>query len=141
MSSEIVTIETVIQAPIETVWNAFTFPEHITQWNAASDDWHTPAAENDLRVGGTFKNRMEAKDGSMGFDFEGEYTVVETHKRIEYRMADGREVKVRFEEEGGKVRLTETFEAENQHPVEMQRTGWQSILDTFKKHVESLPLD
>lgn len=134
-----ITIETTVHAPIEQVWKAWTTPEHIVQWNAASDDWHTPRAENDLRVGGTFKSRMEAKDGSMGFDFEGAYTAVRDQELIAYKMADGRKVEVTFQQVGGSVQVVETFDPETVHPIEMQREGWQSILNAFKRHTESLP--
>lgn len=138
MSNAIVTVQTSIDAPIEIVWNAWTSPENITQWNAASDDWHTPSAENDLQVGGKFKYRMEAKDGSVGFDFNGQYTEVKPNEGIVYKIADGRDVKITFQVIDDSVVVTETFGAESTHPVEAQRNGWQSILDRFKKHVEGL---
>jgi uncharacterized protein YndB with AHSA1/START domain len=133
----LVTVESTVNAPVVKVWTCWTEPDHITQWNAASDDWHTPRATNDLRVGGTFTARMEAKDGSVGFDFAGEYTEVVPHSRIAYRMGDGREVTVVFEPKGDTTVVRETFAAENTHPVDFQRAGWQSILDNFKAHVES----
>jgi uncharacterized protein YndB with AHSA1/START domain len=132
-----ITVEATVNAPVEKVWTCWTELAHITQWNAASEDWHTPRATNDLRLGGTFTARMEAKDGSMGFDFAGEYTEVVPHSRIAYRMADGREVTVVFEPSGAATVVRETFAAEDVHPVDFQRAGWQSILDNFKKHVES----
>ncbi|MBD0287509.1 MAG: SRPBCC domain-containing protein, partial [Flavisolibacter sp.] len=134
----IITIEAVINAPVEKVWELWTDPKHIMQWNNASDDWHTPKAENDLREGGRFLARMEAKDGSSGFDFGGQYTKVEKHKTIEYRIDDGRKVAVSFVPEGNKTSVTETFEAEETHSEEMQRTGWQSILDNFKRYAEKV---
>lgn len=132
-----VEIETIIKAPVEKVWKAWTEPQNIIRWAYASDDWHTPYAENDLHVGGKFLSRMEAKDGSFGFDFGGEYTKVDTHKLIEYVMEDGRKVNVAFMVKGNDTQVIETFEAESQNPVEMQRAGWQAILDNFKKYVES----
>jgi uncharacterized protein YndB with AHSA1/START domain len=132
-----ITIETLVQAPVEKVWSFWTLPEHVTQWNNASDDWHTPRAENDLRTGGKFLSRMEAKDGSVGFDFGGVYDEVATGERIAYTMDDGRKVLVNFMKQGEATRLVETFEAEDSNPVEMQRSGWQSILDNFKRYAES----
>ena len=132
-----ITVETIIKAPVEKVWNYFTSPEHIMQWNTASDDWFTPKAENDLRIGGSFNSRMEAKDGSFGFDFGGIYDDVKEHELIAYTMGDGRKVSVHFSSNGGNTKLVETFEAENTNPVEMQKGGWQAILDNFKKHVEA----
>lgn len=137
-NTQLITIQTVINAPIEKVWELWTTPEHIMKWNAASDDWHTPRAENDLRVGGTFTSRMEAKDGSVGFDFGGTYSEVEQQALIAYTMGDGRNVKVTFEQHNnGGTTVTETFDPEGTNPPEMQRAGWQSILDNFKKYVEA----
>jgi uncharacterized protein YndB with AHSA1/START domain len=138
MSAPIITVSTVVKAPIDRVWNAWTLPEHITKWNAASDDWHSPSATNDLRVGGRFKCRMEARDGSAGFDFEGTYTRVEPQRQIAYAMDDGREVSMRFEPVDGGTKVSESFRAETENPVEMQKAGWQSILDNFRKHAEAL---
>ena len=132
-----VTVATTIDAPIEKIWNYFIEPDHIKNWYFASDDWQAPRATNDLRPGGKFMTRMEAKDGSMGFDFEGKYTEVKKHEIIEYNIADGRHVKVAFEKDGDKSKVTETFEIENMNPAEVQRGGWQAILDNFKKWVES----
>lgn len=132
-----ITIETTINAPVEKVWKMFSTPEDIIQWNSASPDWHTPRAENDLRTGGKFTSRMEAKDGSMGFDFGGVYDDVQEHKIIAYTMADDRKVKVIFEQNGESTTIRETFDAETMNSLEMQRAGWQSILDNFKKYVES----
>lgn len=131
-----VTISAVINAPVDKVWKQWTTPADIMNWNNASPDWHTPRAENDLRVGGSFSSRMEAKDGSFGFDFGGVYDEVETHKVIAYTLGDNRKVRVVFESNGSNTSVTETFDAENQNPVEMQRAGWQAILDNFKKYVE-----
>jgi len=133
----IITVENTINAPVEKVWKFWTKPEHITKWNNASDDWHTPHAENDLRTGGSFVARMEAKDGSMGFDFGGVYDDVRPNEYIEYTIGDGRKVKVTFSGRGNTTRVVESFEAENTNPVEMQRGGWQAILDNFKKYTEA----
>ncbi len=132
-----VTVETTIDAPIVTVWECWTEPDCIMQWNAASDDWHTPSSTNDLREGGKFTARMEAKDGSVGFDFGGTYTKVIDHRQIDYTMDDGRTVSITFDEHDGHTHITETFDAETENSVEMQQAGWQSILDNFKEHVES----
>lgn len=132
-----VTVEATINAPVEKVWNYWSEPAHIMKWNSASDDWHTPFSENDLRTGGEFKSRMEAKDGSFGFDFGGTYDDVVTHKRIAYTMGDGRKVHVDFTTTGDQTHVSETFDAESQNPVEMQRGGWQAILDNFKKYTEA----
>ena len=132
-----ITVENTVNAPAEKVWKFWTEPEHIVNWNNASDDWHTPHAENDLKVGGKFKSTMAAKDGSFSFDFEGTYSKVEKNKAIEYTMPDGRKVKVAFEGQGNKTRVIETFDAEGTNPVEMQRDGWQAILDNFKKYTEA----
>ena len=132
-----VTVEATIKAPVEKVWKLWSTPEDIKKWNSASDDWHTPKAENDLRTGGSFSSRMEAKDGSFGFDFGGVYDEVVTHQLIAYTMGDGRTVKVTFAPNGNETRVTEIFDAENQNPVEMQQAGWQAILNNFKKYAET----
>ena len=131
-----ITVENTIQAPVEKVWEYWTKPEHIVNWSFASDDWHTPAAENDLREGGKFSSTMAAKDGSMSFDFGGVYTKVDEHKAIEYTLGDGRTVSIIFSSEGSATKVVETFEAETQNSVEMQQFGWQAILDNFKKYTE-----
>lgn len=131
-----ITVETAVKAPLGRVWDAWNNPQDIQQWNAASADWHTARASVDLREDGKFSCRMEAKDGSEGFDFEGTYTRVEPRKRIEYRMSDGRAVSVEFKEEPGRVLVRETFDAETENPPELQRQGWQAILDNFARHVE-----
>ena len=131
-----ISIETVANAPIEKVWDAYNNPADIKQWNNASDDWHTTKSTVDLREGGTFVSRMEAKDGSAGFDFGGTYTKVVPQKRIEYRMGDGREVQVEFVEQGNSTLVKTTFDAETQNSEELQRQGWQAILDNFARHVE-----
>lgn len=134
-----ITVETTVNAPIEKVWKVWSAPEHITKWATASPDWHTPRAENDLRAGGKFLSRMEAKDGSAGFDFVGTYDEVQQHKTIAYTMEDGRKAKITFTSAGKSVKIVETFEAETENPLELQRQGWQTILDNFKKHVETIP--
>jgi uncharacterized protein YndB with AHSA1/START domain len=137
MEKEFITLETKIHAPVDQVWKCWTTPDHIVKWNHASDDWHTPHAENDLRVGGTFSYRMEAKDGSFGFDFAGVYDRVVPHELIEYTMEDGRKVTVSFSAGDIKTKVVETFEAETENPVDMQRAGWQAVLENFKKYIES----
>jgi uncharacterized protein YndB with AHSA1/START domain len=131
-----ITVEVLVKAPVDKVWKSFTEPKSITQWCFASDDWHAPSAENDLRPEGKFTTRMAAKDGSMGFDFGGVYTRVREHELIEYAMDDGRMVSVTFRREGNETRVTETFDPEATNSLEMQRGGWQAILDNFKKYVE-----
>ena len=135
-NKKIITVENTINAPVEKVWQYWTKPEHITQWNNASEDWHTPRAENDLRAGGSFLSRMEAKDGSFGFDFGGVYDSITINKYIEYTLGDTRKVKITFTPDGNKTKVTESFEAESTNPVEMQKVGWQAILDNFKKYTE-----
>lgn len=132
-----ITVEAIIHAPVNKIWEFWTQPQHITQWNAASDDWHTPRAENDLSVNGQFLSRMEAKDGSWGFDFTGTYTAIKEHQQINYTIADGRKVQIIFTDQGDKTTVTEIFEAEQTHPAEMQRAGWQAIMDNFKKYAEA----
>ena len=122
-----ITVETLVNAELNRVWDAWNNPVDIKQWNAASDDWHTTHSIVELREGGKFVSRMEAKDGSVGFDFEGTYTRVVPQKAIEYRMGDGREVKIEFVERAGGVLVKETFDAETEHPPELQRQGWQAI--------------
>jgi uncharacterized protein YndB with AHSA1/START domain len=136
MERTAITVNADINAPLEKVWNFWTLPEHIIKWNNASDDWHTPYAENDLRTGGKFQSRMEAKDGSMGFDFRGIYDNVELHKLIEYTLGDGRKVQISFSENDNQTRVSEKFEAEAENSVELQQNGWQSILNNFKKYTE-----
>lgn len=131
-----ITITTTVNAPIEKVWEYWTSPEHITQWAFASDDWEAPSAENDVRLGGTFKTVMAAKDGSASFDFGGSYTAVTEHELIEYDMDDKRHVKTEFIESDGEVKIVQTFDPEQENSEELQRNGWQAILDNFKKHVD-----
>jgi uncharacterized protein YndB with AHSA1/START domain len=135
-TKEKITVQAAINAPASKVWEYWNEPNHITQWNAAIDSWHCPSAENDLRVGGKLNSRMEAKDGSMGFDFWAIYDIVEPHTHLAYTLGDGRTVDIRLEESNGVTTFTETFEAETENPIEMQRGGWQSILDNFKRYVE-----
>lgn len=135
--STIITVSTTVKAPIQKVWDFWTSPNHITQWNSASDEWHTPTAQNDLKAGGNFSYRMEAKDGSFGFDFGGIYNVVDENKFIEYTIADGRIVKISFASDGDVTKIVENFEAETTNSVELQQSGWQAILDKFKKYTEA----
>ena len=132
-----ITVENTVHAPIEKVWELWTSPAHITKWTHASDDWHTPFAENDLRVGGKFSSRMEARDGSFGFDFGGVYDAVKEHELIEYTLGDGRKVVIHFAGQGNETRVVETFDAEGTNSVDMQKGGWQAILDNFKKYAEA----
>lgn len=132
-----ITIETSINADLAAVWDAWSNPDDIKQWNTAQEDWHTTRSSVDLREGGRFCSRMEAKDGSAGFDFEGTYTRVVPHSLIEYRMDDDREVRVEFMQEGGNVRVRTTFDAEGENPPELQRAGWQAISDNFGRYVEA----
>ena len=131
-----ITVETLVQAPIAAVWSAYTTPDDIKQWNTASDDWHTTQSSVDLRVGGAFSSRMEAKDGSLGFDFAGTYTKIVPHALIEYSFGD-RVGLVEFLNNAQGVTVRVSFDAESTHPVEQQRQGWQSILNNFAKHVEA----
>jgi uncharacterized protein YndB with AHSA1/START domain len=131
-----ITIQATIKAPVEVVWQKWTKPEHITKWNFASDDWQCPKAENDLRVGGKYSARMEAKDGSFGFDFDVIYDVVNEHKEIAYTMGDGRKASTIFESSGNETKVTTTFDAEKVNSAELQQQGWQAILNNFKKYAE-----
>lgn len=133
---ETITVETLVHAPIDKVWEFWTKPEHITKWNNASEDWHTTRAENDLQIGGKFLSRMEAKDGSFGFDFEGIYDEVLTNEKISYTILDERKVTITFLPTENGVQVTETFEAETMNTLELQKMGWQAILNNFKKYVE-----
>ena len=132
-----ITVETVVKAKLNQVWDVWTNPADIRQWNTAQDDWHTTRSSVDLRDDGKFLSRMEAEDGSEGFDFEGTYTRIVPQKTVEYRMSDGREVKVEFVERAGGVLVKEAFDAETENPPELQRTGWQAILDNFGRRVEA----
>ena len=132
-----ITIQTSIKAAIEKVWQLWSNPADITKWNTPSPDWHTTKAENDLRTGGKFLSRMEAKDGSFGFDFSGVYDRVKTHKQMDYTLDDGRKVQITFAVQGSETTITQTFEPENENPIEMQREGWQAILNNFKQYAEA----
>ena len=131
-----ITVQTTINAPVEKVWKFWTSPEHIPKWNNASEDWHTPYAENNLQIGGKFLSRMEAKDSSMGFDLIGTYDSITTNELIAYSLEDSRKVKIDFTFNHFQTTISETFEAENTHPPELQKSGWQSILDNLKKYTE-----
>ncbi|WP_240941227.1 SRPBCC family protein [Paenibacillus sp. HB172176] len=137
-SPERVTVEAIVHAPVDQVWSCWTEPEHIKKWNAASDDWHTTRAENDLSTGGKFMSRMEAKDGSFGFDFGGVYDEVRLNEYIAYTMDDGRKVEIVFEAQEGGIKVIETFDAETTNSIEMQRGGWNAILGSFKTYAEGL---
>lgn len=132
-----ITVQTTVNAPIETVWEKWNNPDAIVKWNNASDDWHTTKAENDLRIGGKFLFRMEAKDGSAGFDFIGVYHNIKPHEIIEYTMEDGRTVKILFSGTANSTKVVETFAAETVNSIEIQQGGWQAILDSFKKYAET----
>lgn len=132
-----ITVESTVNAPVAKVWKYWTMPGHILKWNQASDDWHTTRAANDLREGGKFSARMEAKDGSVGFDFDGVYDRVKENELIEYKISDGRKVKITFVNDGQNTKIVETFEAENTNSLEMQKNGWQAILNNFKKYTET----
>ncbi len=132
-----ISVETLVNAPVEKVWDAWNDPIDITKWNQASPDWHCPHAENDLRVGGKLKSRMEAKDGSFGFDFEAVYDEVVEHKKITYTMGDGRQATSSFEKLDNDTKVTTVFDAETENSVELQQNGWQAILNSFKQYVES----
>jgi uncharacterized protein YndB with AHSA1/START domain len=132
-----ITVETTIKAPIERVWECWTTPEHIVYWNFATDEWRCPSAENDLQTGGRFNWRMEAKDGSMGFDFSGTYDEIKPLESIKFSLDDGRKTEITFSSIGDSTDIVETFEAESSSSFEMQQTGWQLILDNFKKYTES----
>lgn len=133
----IISIETTVNAPVEKVWNLWNDPKHIIRWNTATPEWHAPFATNNLREGGKLNCRMEAKDGSMGFDFEGVYTTIEPLRRITYVLGDNRKVDITFTSQGSSTHIKEVFEAEDENSIDMQRMGWQAILDNFKKHAES----
>lgn len=137
MSKDRITVRTKIQAPIEKVWKFYTESKHMTEWNFASEEWHCPNAKNDLQKGGKFDLRMEAKDGSMGFDFTGKYEKVIPNELISYKIADGRAVDVEFSKSESEVLLKQIFDAEGTNSDEQQKNGWQAILDNFKKYAES----
>ncbi len=135
--SDMITVEAIINKEIEKVWNYYNTPEHVIKWNAASEDWYTPSAINDFRVNGSFTYRMEARDGSEGFDFSGVYDEIVDSSLIKYSMEDGRRVEIVFKEENQKTVVTVSFDPETVYPPEFQKEGWQSILNNFKKYVES----
>ena len=135
-AKKMITIEARVNAPVEKVWQFWAGPEHIKQWNTASDDWHTTKSENDLREGGTFSARMEAKDGSFGFDFEAIYDEVVDGEKFTYTMLDGRKASVEFKKDGDQTNIVVSFDAENENPEEMQKNGWQAILNNFKSYAE-----
>lgn len=139
-NKQTILVKRIINVPVEKVWQYWTEPEHIKKWNSASEDWHTTFAENDLRVGGKFLSRMEAKDGSVGFDFWGIYDEVKLYEVIESTLGDNRKVKITFVGKEEYTEVTESFEAEDINSIEMQQAGWQAILDNFKKYTEQLIL-
>jgi uncharacterized protein YndB with AHSA1/START domain len=141
MKKSPITVQASIAAPLQKVWDYWTGPEHVMQWNQASEDWHCPKASNDLRTGGKFSSTMAAKDGSMSFDFEGVYDEVIPGELIRYTMADGREVSISFEVQDGMTLIIETFDPESMHSEELQRAGWQAIMDSFKRYVETMSRD
>jgi uncharacterized protein YndB with AHSA1/START domain len=134
---ETIVVETTVKATVEKVWKYWSEPQHVTKWCQASDDWHCPTAENDFRVDGKFKTTMAAKDGSFSFDFGGVYTNVQQNKLMEYTLEDNRKVKISFSGNGDETKIVETFDPENENPMEMQKAGWQAILDSFKKYTEN----
>lgn len=136
MTTKTIIIDTVVKNSLSNTWNAYTEPQHIVNWNFASDDWHCPKAENDLKVGGTYYARMEAKDGSFGFDFKAIYNLVNPQQKLSYTLEDGRKVTTLFEPMDHAIKVTTTFEAENQNPIDMQKAGWQAILNNFKHYTE-----
>lgn len=136
MNKQTLTVKTTIDAGVDKVWNLYNDPQAIMQWNQAADDWHCPASENDLKVGGRFKNTMAAKDGSFSFDFSGTYTRVEPQQALSYTMDDERKVEMQFDGDDKQTTVTTQFEAESQNPLEMQQQGWQAILNNFKNYVE-----
>lgn len=132
-----ITIQATVNAPVEKVWRVWTNPEEIILWSSPSPEWYTPRASHDLRPGGQFLYRMEARDGSFGFDFGGTFDEIKPNQVLNYTIGDGRKVKTTFKENGGKTEIVQTFEAETENSIEQQRTGWQAILDNFRKYVES----
>lgn len=138
MSTTKITIAATVTASVERVWDAWTQPEHITKWNFASEDWHCPKVSNDLRVGGKYSARMEAKDGSFGFDFEAVYNEVILHQKITFTMTDGRVATTTFQVQGTNVKVATTFDAENENSIELQQQGWQAILNNFAAYVSAI---
>lgn len=133
---QVVTVAVTLNVPVQDVWRYWTEPEHITKWNRASEDWHTSETVNDLREGGSFRSRMEAKDGSFGFDFSGIYDEVRQYELIVYTLSDGRKVRISFDQDDKSTVITENFEAEEENPLKLQQSGWQSILNSFKNYAE-----
>lgn len=131
-----ITVETTVHAPVEKVWEYWTEPQHITQWSFASDDWHAPHADNDLKAGGKFLTRMEAKDGSFGFDFGGTYDEVRVNEFISYTLGDGRKVTITFTRQENDTKIVQVFNVEDTNSMEQQQAGWQAFLDNFKKYSE-----
>lgn len=138
MENNLINIKTTIGKDKKTVWELYTDPKHIVNWNFATQDWYCPSAENDLTVSGRFCYRMEAKNGSFGFDFDGTFTQVNPYDKLEYKISDGRVVSIDFLEENGYTVVAISFEPENSNPIEMQRQGWQAILDNFKTYAETI---
>ncbi len=136
MKSKTITIDTLVKSNAEYVWNSYTEPKHVMNWNFASNDWHCPKVENDLKIGGTYLARMEAKDGSFGFEFKAVYDEIVPWEKISYTLEDGRKVTTLFENIDNGIKVTTTFEAENQNPLDMQKAGWQAILNNFKNYTE-----
>lgn len=132
-----VTVEATINAPVEKVWKCWTETNHIVNWNNASDDWHSPKAESEFKVGGKFSYRMEAKDGSFGFDFAGIFDHILVNEQMDYTLGDGRQVFIVFKNNGSSTHISQTFEAETENTIELQKGGWQAILNNFKKYVEA----
>lgn len=137
MNTTRITVQATIAANTKKVWDYYTRPEHITKWNFASDDWQCPSATNDMRVGGKYSSRMEAKDGSWGFDFEAIYDEVVVNEKFAYTMTDGRQATIRFENHSNATNVIITFDAEHENSIDLQREGWQAILNNFKKYVET----
>lgn len=135
--SQTIVIENTVKVPVKRAWEIWTSPKHIVKWNAASDDWHTTSAESDLKAGGKFTSRMEAKDGSFGFDFSGVFEEVRENEYVASKLDDDRKMTVAFISQGDETKIIETFETENTNPIELQKSGWQAILDNFKKYAES----
>ena len=137
-SQKTITVTAIVNVPVEKVWKFWNEPEHIKGWAFASDDWHAPAAENDLSIGGKFRTTMAAKDGAVSFDFSGTYTDIQPQQLIAFEIEDGRTVEIVFSSNGNETEIKESFEAENTNPIEMQKEGWQAIINNFKKYVESI---
>lgn len=140
VAKTVLTVQVIVNVSVEKAWDSFTHPDHIVKWNQASADWHCPWSKNDLRAGGAFSTRMEAKDGSFGFEFGGIYDAVDENKYIGYTLEDGRKVSVTFTTEAGATKVVENFEAEETNPIEMQQAGWQAIMDSYKNYTENLDI-